>query len=561
MKIKKTTRTIFSFAFAILIASNSFASTRPAPDNKIIVAAAHPLAVEAGMEVLRRGGDAVDAAIAVQAMLGLVEPQSSGLGGGAFMLRYDAATRTIEVYDGRETAPSTAHARMFLYSQGRPIPRGQAMTSGLATGVPGVVAMLKLAHNEHGKLGWANLFGDATNTAREGFPVSARLDRFSHAPFPQNNMPDVRRYFTKTNGEIIRQGDILKNPAYAEFVERLAKEGPSAMYEGEVAQAISDKVAEAPMPANMPVSDIANYRPIKREPICTAYRAVVLCTAPPPSSGVSLLQLVLILKGTNIGELGVFSPQSWYLFAQASRLIYADRDAYVGDPAFVNVPVNGLLNRNYIRQRRDLIHSTTPPKAGNPSKSNRRENDYTIEPAGTSHFVIRDAFGNAVSMTTTVESFFGSGRMVNGFFLNNQMTDFSLLPEGPNAIAAGKRPRSSMSPVIIMDTNSRLIGAVGSPGGSAILAYIGKTLVGLFEWNLPIQAAIDLPNLIARGENASGEVSRMSPDIVTGLATKGILVRSGSGEDSGLHGFIWRNDVWEAGADKRRDGTVVIEAR
>jgi gamma-glutamyltranspeptidase/glutathione hydrolase len=556
---RKTWKIFISLTALILVATDVAARVRPTTENKIIVAAAHPLAVEAGMQILRQGGDAIDAAIAVQTMLGLVEPQSSGLGGGAFLLRYDAMTRRVEVYDGRETAPASAHARMFLNENGQVIPRAQAMTSGLATGVPGVVAMLKLAHSQHGKLAWNNLFSNSVRAAQEGFQVSARLDRFAHAPFPQNNMPDVRRYFTKENGEIVRQGDVLKNPAYGAFVEKLASEGPSALYQGEVAEAISNRVAEAPMPARMTMNEISNYRALKRQPICANYHALVLCTAPPPSSGVSLLQLVLMLEGTNIHELGVFNPQSWYLFAQASRLMYADRDAFIGDPAFVNVPVQGLINRKYVRSRRALIEAGTPPISGNPPRSRQRGIDATIEPGGTSHFVIRDSFGNAVSMTTTVESFFGSGRMVHGFFLNNQMTDFSLVPEGPNAIAPGKRPRSSMSPIIILDRNGNLIGALGSPGGSAILAYVGKTLIGLFEWDMSMQAAMDLPNLVARGAQANGEVARMAPEVISSLNDKGIAVRAGSGEDSGLHGFIFRDNAWQAGADKRRDGTTAIE--
>ena len=542
--------------------TNSSTSPNSIPNQRpMVVAAAHPLAVAAGMDILREGGDATDAAIAVQAMLGLVEPQSSGLGGGAFMLRYDANSKRIEVYDGREIAPASANARMFLDQNGRPINRGLAMTSGKATGVPGVLAMLKSAHNDHGKLAWSKLFVGATKSAQNGFPVSARLDRFVRADIAQSQAPDFKKYFIKGNGELVKQGDILRNPAYAVLTSRIAQEGIRAFYSGEVANNIVNKVSEEPMPALMTSEDISNYTPIKRRPICIHYRAVILCTAPPPSSGVSLLQLMLILKQTNIGMIGPQDPQSWFLFAEASRLMFADRDAWIGDPNFINVPVAGLISDAYIKKRRQLIKNEINPlpQAGMPNQTTRIGRDATLEPAGTSHFVIIDKYGNAVSMTTTVESFFGSGRMVNGFFLNNQMTDFSFIPTGPNTIAPNKRPRSSMSPVIILDQNHRLLGALGSPGGSAILAYISKTLIGVLDWGLSMQDAINLPNLVARGDRFNGEASQMSPQIVSALAARGINVQSGSGEDSGLHGFIWRNNAWDAGADKRRDGTVLIE--
>lgn len=533
------------------------------PPRPLAVSAAHPLAVEAGMEVLKRGGDAVDAAIAVQAMLGLVEPQSSGLGGGAFMVRYDAATKRITVYDGRETAPAAASPTMFLDADGKPIPRGQAMTSGRATGVPGVVAMLALAHQEQGRLPWASLFGSTAQRAEAGFEVSARMARFIHGSYPQNGIADVRTYFSRSDGKLIKTGETLRNPAYASFVRKLAREGSAALYEGDTATAIVAKAAEDPMPGGLTTRDIAAYRPLKREAICNAYRIYLLCTAPPPASGIGLLQLMAILEHTDIAKRGPDDPIAWFLFAQASRIMYADRDAWIGDPAFVEVPASGLLDKHYVAQRAALIgkQAGDPPQAGSPPRAHATGIDATREPGGTSHFVISDSYGNAVSMTTTVESFFGSGRMVEGFFLNNQMTDFSFVPGGPNAIAPSKRPRSSMSPILILDRRGRLLGAIGSPGGNAIPAYVGKTLVGLLDWKLPMQRAIDLPNLVARGSQFNGEVSRMSPEILNGLEKRGIVVKSGSGEDSGIHGIFWRNGNWEAGADSRRDGAVMIERR
>lgn len=544
-----------AWPFANLCAKEPNAQQRPT-----IISAAHPDAVEAGMEVLARGGDASDAAVAIQAMLGLVEPQSSGLGGGAFMLRYDAKSKKIEVYDGRETAPNSATPSMFMGPNQSPISRRDAMVSGKATGIPGVIAMLHLAQSEHGRVPWSSLFETSAQKASNGFIVSPRLGRFVRGQFPQNQMPDVRAYFTKSNGQLIEAGDVHRNPQYANTVRRIARSGPRAFYRGEIANSIIAKVAQAPMGAIINRAELANYRAIKREPVCVAYIQLNICTAPPPSSGVSLLQLLLILKETEIQSLGPNSAQSWFLFAEASRLMYSDRDAWVGDPKFVDVPTGKLLDKDYIKSRRALItqNANTEVKAGVFETSVLQDADKTNETVGTSHFVIHDTYGNIVSMTTTVESFFGSGRMVHGFFLNNQMTDFSLEPFGPNAIAAGKRPRSSMSPVIILDKEMSPIGAVGSPGGSAIIAYNAKTLIGILDWNLSMQDAIDLPNLVARGKQFNGEASQMSPSIISELTRRGINIRSGSGEDSGLHGFIWRDGKWDAGADKRRDGKVSI---
>ncbi len=546
---------------AIGAAAKDVAVSRAPSGRSMVVAAAHPLAARAGMEILQAGGDAVDAAIAVQAMLGLVEPQSSGLGGGAFMLRYDARTRRIEVYDGRETAPALADPRMFLDDTGRPLGRGVAMTSGRATGAPGVIAMLSLAHQEHGKRPWAGLFASAAQQAETGFPVTARIDRFVHSRYPQTSMPDVRAYFTKADGALVTAGDVLANPRYAQFVRRLAAEGPSAFYQGEVAESIARRVAEAPLAGTLSTADLAAYRPVKRQPVCHKYRIYLLCSASPPSSGVSLLQLMAMLERTDIARRNAEDPQAWYQFAEASRIMYADRDGWIGDPAFSRIPLTGLLDRTYVARRVALIgkQAGAVPVPGRPPGSPPPAMDATQEPGGTSHFVIIDSYGNAVSMTTTVESVFGNGRMVDGFFLNNQMTDFSFLPVGPNAVAPGKRPRSSMSPVLILDSKGRLLGAAGSPGGNSILAYVAKTLVGALDWQLPMQQAIDLPNLVARGPQFNGEVARMPEAVVSGLKQRGVVISPFNGEDSGIQGVLWRNGQWDGGADSRRDGVVLVE--
>ncbi len=547
-------------ALAPTPASASAEAARP------FVAAANPIAAQAGMRVLEQGGSAVDAAIAVQAMLSLVEPQSSGLGGGAFLHHYEAGSGRVTVYDGRETAPAGASADMFLDDGGQPLDWPQAVLSGRATGVPGVVAMLEMAHRENGRLPWNRLFAEAERTARDGFIVSPRLASLIHGRSPQNGAPDVRRYFSRPDGSLLRAGDRLQNPAYADFLQRLAGEGAAALYRGPTAQRIVDRTRAGPLPGTMTLEDIAAYRPIKREPLCRSWRVYLMCVPPPPSSGVGLLQMMLILEQTDIAARGPSDPRAWFLFAEASRIMYADRDHFVGDPAFVRVPVEGLLDPDYVAQRARLIGARAgpPPLHGQPREAPLAAADAALEPAGTSHFVVGDAQGNVVSMTTTVESLFGSGRMVDGFFLNNQMTDFSWVPRdrdgrmAANAVAPGKRPRSSMTPVILLRPDRRFAGAIGSPGGNAILAYVGKSLVGAVDWGLPVADAIALPNLVARGASIGGEVDKFEAGVVAGLAAQGMRLEPGAGEFSGVHGVLWRRGALEAGADPRREGVALV---
>ena len=552
---------------ALSACAGSVRAPPPAPDgNKAtttdaVVVAAHPLAVDAGTAVLRRGGSAMDAAVAVQAMLGLVEPQSSGLGGGAIIMAYDAASGAVTSYVGRESAPALATSRLLDDAEGRAIPLREAMLTGRATGVPGAVAVFAAAQREHGNLRWDQLFNETIDRAERGFRITPRLARHIHGEFPQASAPDVSAYFSDASGHALQTGDLLRNPAYATTLRTLAKSGASAFYHGGIARAIVARTRQEPLGGAMSERDLADYKPEIPEPICRPLRQYVLCVPPPPTSGVGLLQLMALLDGTDIDQRGPDDPQSWFLFAEASRIMYADRDQYVGDPRFVPVPVDGLLDPAYVAARRKLIGTTAAPAPtpGQPQGAPETADDRTDEPGGTSHMVVVDAQGNAVSITTTIESFFGSGRMVDGFFLNNQLTDFSWNPTaGPvpaaNAIAAGKRPRSSMTPAILLDRDGRFVGAIGSPGGSSIPAYIGKTLVGLVYWRLPLQQAVDLPNLVARGARFDGEAARFSPRIRDGLARRGIEVRAGAGEDSGLHGVFLRDGALEWAADPRREG-------
>ena len=529
------------------------------------VAAAHPIAVEAGLEILRKGGSAVDAAVAVQAALGLVEPQSSGIGGGAFLLHYDARSKRITAYDGREAAPRGASPDMFLDEQGQPLPFADAVTSGRSTGVPGAMAMLGVAHQQHGRLPWSQLFGGVELTADEGFEMPKRLARFANSQFRQATLPDARALFGKSDGSTVQAGETLRNPAYAATLRVLAGHGPRALLEPPIAGQIIARTHAEPRPGTLAPADFAAYRPRYGEPLCRPYRVYVVCVPPPPSSGVALLQMLAILEQTDIARRGPKDPQAWFLFAEASRLMYADRDRYVADPAFVAVPVNGLLDPAYVASRAKLIgeRAGDPPVAGEPPQlaaEARFGNDATQEVAGTSHFVVVDGDGDVVSMTTSVESLFGSGRAVGGFFLNNQLTDFSFraVEDGrpvANAAAPGKRPRSSMSPVLVLDRDGRVIAALGSPGGSAILAYNAKTLVALLAWKLPLQEAIELPNLIARGKDFFGEASKFAPEVIEGLAARGVEVKPGRGEESGLHGVVLHTDGrLEGAADPRREG-------
>jgi gamma-glutamyltranspeptidase/glutathione hydrolase len=530
-----------------------------------MVAAANPMAVEAGLKVLRRGGTAADAAVAVQAVLGLVEPQSSGLGGGAFMVFYDAKSRGVTAYNGRETAPAGATPDMFLGPDGRPLPFYQAVLSGRSTGVPGAVAMLSLAQGQHGKLAWKSLFGDAERLAKQGFAAPQRLAAAANSKAPQAAAPDAVRYFTRPDGARIQAGDVLKNPAYAASLRRIAAEGPAGLLSGPIAEAIVARTREGDLPGTLTLADLAGYRPKAEPALCRPYRVYVVCLPPAPSGGPGLLEALGLLERTDIAGRGPADPQAWSLFAQASRLMYADRDRYVGDPDFVAVPTEGLLSADYLDGRARLIGPVAgpPPAPGSPPGAGARAPDRTPEPGGTSHFVIVDAYGNVVSMTTTVESVFGSGRMAAGFFLNNQLTDFSFSPKdadgapAANAVAPGKRPRSAMSPTIVLDRQGRFVAALGSPGGPGIIAYGLKALVGVLDWRLPIQQAIDLPNLIARGATYDAEVGKFPPGVVAGLEARGVRLAVGSGaEGSGLHGVEQLPGALRGGADSRREGVA-----
>jgi gamma-glutamyltranspeptidase / glutathione hydrolase len=538
-----------------------------APARHAIVVAANPLAAQAGMRILQAGGSAADAAVAMQAVLGLVEPQSSGIGGGAFITYYDARKKQVLAYNGRETAPAGASADMFLGGDGRPLPFATAVLSGRSTGVPGAIAALGLLQHEHGKLAWRTLFADGEQLASEGFLVSPRLAGMIASRAPQAAAPDAVRYFTKSDGSRYRSGDVLRNPAYATTLRLLAQDGPRALYRGRLAQDIVNRVHEGDLPGTLALADFAHYRPIESPALCRDWQEYRVCAPPPPAGGVGVLQALLLLAHTDIAARGPSDPVAWVELGAAERLMYADRDRYVADPAFVDVPLDGLLDASYIQARSTLIGnriSERPPQAGLPPGAKRYGLDHTAEPGGTTHIVIVDDDGNVLSMTTTVESIFGSGRMVDGFFLNNQLTDFSFSPQesdgrpAANAVAPGKRPRSAMSPVIVFDRAGDFRAAAGSAGGPAIIAYVVKTLVGTLDWHLTMQAAISLPNLVAHDDHFTAETAKFAPELLVGMSQLGLNPQPGQYEESGLQGVLARPDgTYEGGADPRRKGVAL----
>ncbi|MEQ1931254.1 MAG: gamma-glutamyltransferase [Parvularculaceae bacterium] len=573
---------------ASLGAAAAAASTAPATGAKAassprapryFIAAANPYAVEAGEKILKKGGTAVDAAIAVQAVLGLVEPQSSGFGGGAFMMHYDPATGAIEAYDGREVAPMSATPDRFVLPGGLPMNFMDAVAGGLSVGVPGVVRMLEYAHQEHGRLGWPELLAPARELSTKGFKVSPRLNGLLQKIPRLKELPVAAAYFYNKDGEPRPVGYVLKNPEYAETLRMLSEEGPGAFYRGYIPQIIAEAVNTAPHPGGMTEADFLRYTAVKRTPVCGPYRTVKVCSMPPPSSGgVTLLQMLSMLQNFDLKGAGAGSIEAIHLLFEASRLAYADRNQYLADQdkagaeggLTVEEVISGLLNTEYLKARAALISrqaAAAKVAAGDPSpfvksgaaKWKALAPSLSPDPPSTSHFTIVDGEGRVVSMTTTVEFAFGSHLMAGGMILNNQLTDFSFLPEQngvpvANAVAPGKRPRSSMTPLIVFGDKGEVVAALGSPGGPAIIGYVAKTLIGVIDWGLPMQAAIDAPNIVYPRGDPILEAGGFNPQIIEGLKRLGHNV--GQRElESGVHGFHLKADgSYDGGADKRREG-------
>jgi gamma-glutamyltranspeptidase/glutathione hydrolase len=526
------------FLFAVLFAGVGH-GREPVVAKEFMVAAANPLAVEAGVAVLARGGSALDAAVAVQMVLGLVEPQSSGIGGGAFLLHWSQNGKKLRSYDGRETAPATAAPDRFLDAQGKPLPFMEAVVGGRSVGVPGVLRMLERAHRQHGRLPWGELFGAAIRIAEEGFETPSRLraalaeERFllDALFFDQDGKPKSR----------------IVNREYAATLRTIAREGADAFYRGAIAADIVLAVRSHAKPGDLSEEDLAAYRALEREPVCGRYRGRRVCSMGPPSSGgVAVLQMLGVLERTAFARAPPHSVQAVHLFTEAGRLAFADRARYLGDPDFVEVPVQKLLSNTYLNSRASGIteRSMGEALAGD------------TEATGTSHVSIVDRQGDAVAMTTTVESPFGSRIVVRGFILNNQLTDFDFLPGAANAVRGRKRPRSSMAPTMVFGKDGDLQLVLGSPGGAMIINYVAKALVARLDWGLDLPAAVAAPNLGTR--NGPTLLERETPyaALEQGLAERGhrvVLMPL----VSGLHGIERAPGGWRGAADPRRDGAAM----
>ncbi|WP_395019766.1 gamma-glutamyltransferase [Dongia sp.] len=533
-----------------------------------IVAAAHPLAVEAGRQVLRAGGSAVDAAIAVQAVLTLVEPQSSGIGGGGFLLHYDSRAKLLESYDGRETAPASARPDMFLGADGEPLQFYDAVVGGLSVGVPGVLRMLEQAHQEHGKLPWAQLFAPAIKLAEDGFPVSPRLAESIAEDEYLGKMPVSARTFYDADGKPLAAGTTLRNPALAATLRAIADGGADAFYSGKIAQDIVATVNSAqPRSGGMTLADLAGYQPMKRAVPCGTYRVYKVCGMGPPSSGgITVLQILGMLRRFDMASEDPLSVAAAHRFAEASRLAYADRDRFLGDPDFVKMPLNGMIDPDYLAERSEFIHDDlASPNAlpGNPpGDATIGASQSQFEPVSTSHMVIVDRDGNIVTFTTTVENAFGSRLMVDGFILNNQLTDFSFRPsiDGrpvANRVAAGKRPRSSMAPVIVFDrATGAPVYALGSPGGANIIDYVAEALVALLDWNLSPAEAAALPHVINRNGPTLLEEGRGLESLGAALTAMGDTVKF-QPIDSGLNIVALGENGMVGASDPRREGVAL----
>ncbi|WP_050547324.1 gamma-glutamyltransferase [Pseudomonas lactis] len=559
-------------------------STRHA--ERHMAAAANPLAAEAGREMLRQGGSAIDAAIAMQAVLTLVEPQSSGIGGGAFIMLWDG--HNVQAYDGRETAPAGATERLFLKADGTPMAFTDAQIGGRSVGTPGVLRALEMAHQKSGRLPWAKLFEPAIRLSEQGFAISPRLHSLIAADRFIAQSPDMAAYFLNADGSPKATGTLLKNPALAAVFKRIAKEGPDALYQGPIADEIARKVQGHRNAGSLSQADLKGYTAKQRAPLCTDYKQWKVCGMPPPSSGgIAVAQILGTLQAleTRTPRLAIApmtpvksaspaglepTPEAVHLLAEAGRLAFADRALYVADADFTPVPVAGLVAPSYLAQRATLIgeRSMGIAKPGQPAGIQvAYAPDRSPLRISTSQVVAVDDQGGAVSMTTTVEAAFGSHVMVQGFLLNNQMTDFSFIPEEngqpvANRVQPGKRPRSAMAPTLVFDRNSgELLATVGSPGGSQIIEYVSKSLVAMLDWKLDPQAAISLPNFGSRNGATELEAGLFSPALKQALKDKGHAL-SEIEMTSGVQAIVRTRDAQgkvtlSGGADPRREGEAL----
>ncbi|MEX0319429.1 MAG: gamma-glutamyltransferase [Ruegeria sp.] len=549
-------------------AQEAKANGQPVEAQNWMAAAANPLAVEAGANILRAGGTAADAMVAVQVVLGLVEPQSSGLGGGAFLVWYDATLGEMTTLDARETAPRAATPTLFQDENGEPLKFFDAVVGGLSVGTPGTPALLEEAHRRWGSSPWPSLFADGIRLAEDGFAVSPRLAGLVEGDAERlSRFPATAEYFLP-GGTPLAEGDLLKNPAYAETLRVLAAEGAAGFYGGDIAAGIVNTVRSAPgNPGVLAGIDLALYQVIEREPVCATYRAYEVCGMGPPSSGaLTVGQILGTLNNYDLAALGADSTEAWRLIGDASRLAFADRGRYMADSDFVPVPTSGLVDPDYLAGRAALLNAEAAlpeVSAGSPEFDHALiwADDESIELPSTSHISIVDAQGNVLSMTTTIENGFGSRLMTNGFLLNNELTDFSFRSHSDgvpiaNRMEPGKRPRSSMSPTIVMQDGKPVL-AIGSPGGSRIIGYVAKSIIAWADWGMDVQQALALPHLVNRFGTYDVEEGTSAADMADALTALGYEVNARD-LTSGLHA-IEIGDTLRGGADPRREGIALGE--
>lgn len=555
-----------SAAVLVVASACSVAQEQASPTGEAMVAAADPLAVDAGLEMLRAGGAAIDAAIAVELTLGLVEPESSGIGGGGFLIHY-AGSEKIDAYDGREWAPAGATPDMFMVD-GKPLDFPLAQASGKSIGTPALIPMLKLVHEQHGKLPWAKLFEPAIRLAEDGFVVGPRLSKsFSDNRATLESDPEARALYLDAAGKPWPQGHVLKNPAYAKTLRAIAADGPKALTHGAIAEAIVEAAQRQPRAGTLTMADLQAYKPRRLDPLCGPYRVYLVCTMPSPSSANAMLSILSLYERARPQPDGPGNVQDWAAYIWASRLSYVDRDHYMGDDRFIEAPTKELIAPAYLDARAKLIDLGKAPSVmpvGTPKGEalRNRWGSEAMQEHGTTHLSVVDRYGNAVSLTATIESEYGSHRMAPGygFWLNNQLTDFSLEPviDGKpvaNAVAPRKAPRSSMSPSIITDRDGELVLVAGSMGGSTIIASVSRSIIGVIDWKQTPQEAVGTSAVFARTPEIAVETSRMAPTMVEALKGLGWKI-GGDGLYSGTHVIQVTPNGLVGGADPRLEGVA-----
>jgi gamma-glutamyltranspeptidase/glutathione hydrolase len=531
-----------------------------------LVSAADPRAAEAGAEMLRRGGSAADAALATLVALTVVEPQSSGIGGGGFLV-YEDGDGSPRTYDGREEAPGAAN-ELWFWENGQPLSIGQAIPGGRSVGVPGNVRLMALAHRDQGRLRWAELFGPAIRLARGGFAMTPRFrNALARSRETGALSAEARALFYGVDGEPLPVGTVVRNPALASFLEQLAARGPDSFYVGPNAQVIVAAVNNSPRnPSRMTTGDLVSYDAKPRPPVCGRYRAYRICGMGPPSSGgTTVFAILKQLERFDLARLGPNSPTSWHLLADSMRLAFADRDRYLADPDFVPVPTAGLIDPGYLAQRSALIapdRTLASVAAGTPAGAPRVAAGREAVEAGTSHFVAVDRWGEVASLTSTIESVFGSGLTVNGYYLNNELTDFSIAPTVDNQwvanrVQGGKRPRSSMSPTIVYGPDGRVRLAVGAAGGATIIAQVAKAIIGVIDWNMTAQQAIAAPTLFAPGDTVFVERGTGLEAMIPALRALGHKVEAREPSFK-ANAIEWRDGRWLGAADPRSEGAAIV---